>query len=174
MARFATSNIKQIQKEVRKLKAQARMAGRAPVLAKESLAGGAATNVDAQFGKRKQLSSYINSMHYQVARRLYELLTINTPKKTGAMNGGWTTGDADITERLNRSNAPLPEEVANILSIAGSAADTINISNAVEYVKFVNYGTSTSEARMFVEMAMTRVKREALAKGIVITITGSA
>lgn len=169
---FVSSNMKELLSDIKKLKAEARKAGKAPVLSKASLGKGD-PKVVARRGINGNLSSYLNTMHYQVARRFYELLSIETPKKSGRMNGSWTSTGEEVSDRVNLSNSPLPEEIANIFTMASNGNLIISISNAVEYIKYVNYGTSTISARMFVEMAMTRIQREASEKGIEVTISGS-
>lgn len=117
------------------------------------------------------ISSARNNIQSQLARRLMELLAADTPKKTGILNGGWTTLGTPITDRANNSPFAIPSELSNIITLASQGNATIDIANAVEYALYVNNGTDKTRARHFVEMALRQLVIEARSIGVEITVT---
>lgn len=117
------------------------------------------------------VDSTLNNIQSQIARRLMELLAVDTPKKTGRLNGGWTTKGVPITNRFNNRPSAIPSELSNILTLASDGRLSINIQNAVEYALAVNYGSRTNQARLYVEMALRQIVREASRLGVEITVT---
>lgn len=113
----------------------------------------------------------IADIHAQVSRRLLELLNIDTTKDTGRLNGGWTSGSAEVHDRLNKTSFTYPDELGRILRHAEGGHE-IDIRNAIEYAAFVNYGTGGAEARAFVETSLAQLVNECAKMGLTLTITG--
>ena len=108
----------------------------------------------------------------QVSRRFLELLNIVTPVKTGELNGGWTFSEGSVSGRKHKGKTVLPEEDA-IINFKAKRAIQLNISNAVEHLKYVNYGTATIEPRLFINIAKNQLRRECIEAGIDIEFSGS-
>ncbi len=116
----------------------------------------------------------LDNIYSQIVRRLMELLSVDTPKKTGKLNGGWTSTGKPIENRLNNSNSAIPAELANIFSLASDGTPSISITNAVEYARAVNNGSKTNRPRAFVEMAISQLQKEAKTLGVTIIVNGSS
>ena len=111
-------------------------------------------------------------IHAQLSRRLLELLSTGTPVRTGKLNGGWTTGSREITDRFNKSNFPIQEEIARIFRRAQDGHE-VDIRNGVDYALFVNYGTSKIAPRAFFEMAIKQLQSEAASMGVTVRLIGT-
>lgn len=123
--------------------------------------------------QKELLDSAAADMRAQVARRFLEILSGITPKKFGFLNGGWTAGSSEITDRINLSPYPASGEVNTIRANASDHVE-LTIRDAVEYGSILNYGRGGAEPRMYVEMAIRQIQRECASLGITLKVTGGA
>ena len=118
--------------------------------------------------QKKEVERKAAELQAEVATRLLELLIFRTPVKTGELAGGWTALGG-VTGRLNKDRSMPVGERSAIISQSKRGVG-INIDNAVEYVKVLNYGLNGFEPRHFVELAIAQLLREYANSGIVINI----
>lgn len=130
------------------------------------------SNIDPRDSK-ELLDAAAADMRAQVARRFLELLSANTPKKFGFLNGGWTAGTSEVRDRINLSPFPAAGEVATIQSKSANHVE-LAIRDAVDYGSILNYGRGGAEPRMYVEMAIRQLQRECAQLGINLKVTGGA
>jgi len=122
-------------------------------------------NKSSERESNELISGGMVDMQAMIATRFMELLSIETPKRKGFLNGGWTSSPVEITDRVNLSSQPISSEIENIISLSEQGNIVIDIRNGVEYARYVNYGTNRSEARMFVELAIAQLQRELRSQG---------
>ncbi len=113
----------------------------------------------------------VRDIQFQLARRLAEILAAYTPQKEGYLNGGWTFNSKGVKDRINKSYYPLAEEIQKLIRQASNGDLNIKLGNAVEYASFVNYGDGGAPPRMYVEMALDTLEREARSSGINLSIS---
>jgi len=119
--------------------------------------------------QKKDIERKASDLQAQVATRLLELLIQRTPVKTGELVGGWTA-QGGVTGRLNPQRLMPAGERKAIIRQSRSGVN-INIDNAVEYVRVLNYGLKGFEPRQFIELSVAQLLREYANTGIVINIS---
>ena len=103
----------------------------------------------------------------RVALTVWGELIATTPVDTGRARAGWNmSAESPGAEKPEHVDAPsgwkrgqTPYYPGPSIPTAPANAQTICIYNNVEYIRPLNYGTSTQAARLFVESAVEKALR---------------